>query len=74
MVLTVGDALYNYLAPQAADFSKLDLPEALIHWGHPGNMCVCGKEVTFKLYCFDGCPLTYCFCSLTVAKKCGQDV
>ena len=26
--------------PQAAYFSTLDLPEALIHWGHPGNMAV----------------------------------
>ena len=30
----------SQLGPQAETFKALDLPEALIHWGHPGNMAV----------------------------------
>ncbi|PNW87508.1 hypothetical protein CHLRE_02g143450v5 [Chlamydomonas reinhardtii] len=36
----LSEALHGYLDPQAAYFSTLGLPEALVHWGHPGNMAV----------------------------------
>jgi len=29
-----------FLEPQAEYFKTLNLPEALVHWGHPGNMAV----------------------------------
>lgn len=34
------DLFTSYLGPQADTCKALDLPEALIHWGHPGNMAV----------------------------------
>ncbi|GLC36896.1 hypothetical protein PLESTB_000180900 [Pleodorina starrii] len=34
------DAIYQVLKPQADYFATLDLPEPLVHWGHPGNMAV----------------------------------
>lgn len=34
------EAAKAYLAPQAEYFATLNLPEPLIHWGHPGNMAV----------------------------------
>ena len=34
------EAFTSYLGPQAETFKALDLPEALIHWGHPGNMAI----------------------------------
>lgn len=40
MALGLADALNGYLQPQADYFSTLGLPEALVHWGHPGNMFV----------------------------------
>ncbi|KXZ49212.1 hypothetical protein GPECTOR_22g802 [Gonium pectorale] len=36
----LSDAFYSFLSPQAEYFKTLNLPEALIHWGHPGNMAV----------------------------------
>eukprot|EP00798_Chlamydomonas_sp_ICE-L_P018906 gene18906-25464_t len=38
--MTVADGFRDYLKPFAEQFSTLDLPEALVHWGHPGNMFV----------------------------------
>ncbi|KAG1662945.1 hypothetical protein FOA52_006698 [Chlamydomonas sp. UWO 241] len=38
--LAAADAIREALTPAAAYFNTLDLPEALIHWGHPGNMAV----------------------------------
>ncbi len=35
---SLSAVLEEALKPQAEYFSTLDLPEALIHWGHPGNM------------------------------------
>ncbi|EFJ49760.1 hypothetical protein VOLCADRAFT_89542 [Volvox carteri f. nagariensis] len=34
------DAIYQYLKPQAEYFNTLNIPEAIVHWGHPGNMAV----------------------------------
>lgn len=41
-VLSVAavNPLRGFLEPQAAFFKTLDLPEWLVHWGHPGNMAV----------------------------------
>jgi hypothetical protein len=39
-VNSLVEAFTSYLGPQAETFKALDLPEALIHWGHPGNMAV----------------------------------
>ncbi|KAG2495104.1 hypothetical protein HYH03_006714 [Edaphochlamys debaryana] len=36
----LADTFYSALEPSATYFKTLDLPEALIHWGHPGNMAV----------------------------------
>lgn len=38
--LAAAEGLRNALQPQADYFNTLGLPEALIHWGHPGNMLV----------------------------------
>ncbi|GIM03209.1 hypothetical protein Vretimale_8007 [Volvox reticuliferus] len=34
------DAIYEILQPPAEYFQTLNLPEPLVHWGHPGNMAV----------------------------------
>lgn len=36
----LANSLREALTPQADLFKTYDLPEALIHWGHPGNMAV----------------------------------
>ncbi|KAL6760888.1 hypothetical protein V8C86DRAFT_1008922 [Haematococcus lacustris] len=38
--LRVVQSVREALQPQADTFSALNLPEALVHWGHPGNMMV----------------------------------
>jgi len=37
---SLSTAIARSLAPTAATLKALDLPETLIHWGHPGNMAV----------------------------------
>eukprot|EP00889_Picochlorum_renovo_P006455 jgi/Picre1/33485/NNA_008809.t1 len=41
-LLTLGAAnpVRAFLEPQAEFFKTLDLPDWLVHWGHPGNMAV----------------------------------
>ncbi|GFR47562.1 hypothetical protein Agub_g9287 [Astrephomene gubernaculifera] len=38
--VAAADAFYQILLPPAQYFKSLNLPEALVHWGHPGNMAV----------------------------------
>lgn len=38
--LAAAEAFRELLQPQADFFKTLNLPEALVHWGHPGNMMV----------------------------------
>lgn len=40
MAVGLADPIREALTPPAEYFKTLDLPEALIHWGHPGNMLV----------------------------------
>jgi hypothetical protein len=40
ITLAAADGLRAALAPQAAAFNELGLPDWLVHWGHPGNMAV----------------------------------
>lgn len=39
-IMTLADGFNAYLAPYVEQFSTMDLPPALVHWGHPGNMLV----------------------------------
>ncbi|BDA43402.1 hypothetical protein COCOBI_04-4140 [Coccomyxa sp. Obi] len=36
----ISDGIRRLLTPQAEYFSSLNLPDWLVHWGHPGNMAV----------------------------------
>lgn len=38
--LAAADGIRELLTPPAEYFNTLNLPEALVHWGHPGNMAV----------------------------------
>lgn len=38
--LAAAEGLRQALLPQAEYFKTLNLPEPLVHWGHPGNMLV----------------------------------
>jgi hypothetical protein len=38
--LAAAGGLRAALTPAADYFSSLGVPEALVHWGHPGNMAV----------------------------------
>lgn len=38
--LAAAEGIRELLLPQAEYFKTLQLPEALVHWGHPGNMAV----------------------------------
>eukprot|EP00890_Picochlorum_soloecismus_P000729 jgi/Picsp_1/1657/NSC_05131-R1_protein len=40
LTLAAVNPVRAFLEPQAAYFKTLDLPEWLVHWGHPGNMAV----------------------------------
>lgn len=40
MTLAAVNPVRAFLEPQAEYFKTLNLPEWLIHWGHPGNMAV----------------------------------
>jgi len=40
LTLAAANPIRSFLEPQAQFFSTLDLPEWLVHWGHPGNMAV----------------------------------
>ena len=38
--VAAAEGIRELLQPQADFFKTLELPEALVHWGHPGNMMV----------------------------------
>jgi hypothetical protein len=38
--VAAAEAIRELIQPQADYFKTLNLPEALVHWGHPGNMMV----------------------------------
>lgn len=40
LLLAAVNPIYKALEGPANYFASLDLPEPLVHWGHPGNMAV----------------------------------